>query len=192
MTPTPEQLIQTLSNKKYVLSDFNIIGIRNNTGRTDTFDDTMCLLYKDEFDPNGKLWALRTYDCTTDPGLYCLNNPENVHGTAILVPGQYKDSHRVGMHQGKYEALVQNSPVAVFRDSNKDSAYNMEPKSVDKGIFGINIHRANPAGRSTTVDKWSAGCQVMADSKDFAEFLGICKAHGKVFTYTLLEKKDIA
>ena len=36
-------------------------------------------------------------------------------------------------------------------------------EAVEEGIFGINIHRATgkSGSKSTRVDKWSAGCQVI-------------------------------
>ena len=50
-------------------------------------------------------------------------------------------------------------------------------------------------GTSTRVDKWSAGCQVIANNNDWHEFLDICyeaKAiWGNNFTYTLIESNDI-
>jgi len=65
------------------------------------------------------------------------------------------------------------------------------------GFFGINIHRATAktGGKSTRVDRWSAGCQVIASNEDFAVFMKICRKArdlwGNSFTYTLLESKDI-
>ena len=119
----------------------------------------------------------------------------NPKGTAILVPGQYRGCWQIGLHNGKYEALVQKKPVSVYRDGNKDLIYDLDPKKIDKGVFGINIHRSNPYGESATVDNWSAGCQVFASSKDFKEFMELCgkqKAmYGNSFTYTLLDEKDL-
>lgn len=66
----------------------------------------------------------------------------NPKGTAILAPGQYQSSHKIGLHRGKYKALVQHRPVTVYRDNNKDSKYDLEPTKKDTGIFGINIHKA--------------------------------------------------
>jgi hypothetical protein len=112
----------------------------------------------------------------------------NPKGTALLKPGQWVDSWKVGMHQGKYEALVQCKPITVFRDKDKD-AIAEETAVTDTGLFGINIHRANPKGVSKYIDKWSAGCQVLNDSTQFAELLGKCKKSGlKTFTYTLLKE----
>ena len=62
-------------------------------------------------------------------------------------------------------------------------------------MFGINIHRANKWGTSVQIDKWSAGCQVIASNEDFLEFMTLvekAKAKwGNSFTYTLIESRDI-
>ena len=102
------------------------------------------------------------------------------------------------LHAGKYLALGQQKPVKVYRDNNRDSKYDLFEERVEEGIFGINIHRATgrAGGKSTRVDKWSAGCQVIADNDDWHEFLDVCQTAreiwGNSFTYTLLESKDIA
>jgi hypothetical protein len=118
-------------------------------------------------------------------------------GVAILVPNQYRGSHTIGMHQGKYEALKQQKPVKVYRDKNMDGKYDMLAENIQEGIFGINIHRAtaNEGGKSSQIDKWSAGCQVIAANDDFKLLMELAhKAaalYGKSFTYTLIESKDI-
>lgn len=173
--------------------NINIIGIRNSsTGNeiTNKFDDLMTLSFK----VNGK-WYMRKYPCTTDPGIHWSKNLLNENGVAILVPGQYRGSHMVGLHRGKYEALRQKSPLKVYRDKDKDMEYDLLKENIHEGIYGINIHRASQWGVSKQVDKWSAGCQVIASNDDFAEFMRICntarKKWGNSFTYTLLESKDI-
>jgi hypothetical protein len=112
-------------------------------------------------------------------------------GVARLVEGQYRGSHMLGLHQGKYEALRQKSPVKVFRDDNKDMVY--DEKKITEGVYGINIHKAGQD--STWVENWSAGCQVFKRVKDFDEFMKIIKKsskiHGNSFTYTLIESSDI-
>ncbi|MBC8644872.1 hypothetical protein H9W95_14990 [Flavobacterium lindanitolerans] len=65
-------------NKPY---NVNIIGIRSKNTVANSFDDTLCLVYRDEsLSPQ-----IFTFSVTTDPGLYWLKNPTNVNGTAILV-----------------------------------------------------------------------------------------------------------
>ena len=85
----------------------------------------------------------------------------------------------------------------VYRDNNRDGKYDLLEESIDEGLFGINIHRATgrAGGTSIRVDKWSAGCQVIADNDDWHQFLDICQTAreiwGNSFSYTLLESKDI-
>jgi len=181
------------NNKSY---DVNIIGIRNSktNGRvTNAFDDLMTIAYKNA---DGE-WMYHEYPCTTDPGTHWVENILNPDGVAILKPGQYRGSHKLRLHQGKYLALGQKKPMKLYRDANLDGKYDLIEESVKEELVGINIHRATgrSGGKSTRVDKWSAGCQVIADNDDWHEFLDICQAareiHGNSFSYTLIESKDI-
>jgi hypothetical protein len=174
------------SNKGY---DLNIIGVRNSsTGKavTNVFDDVIILSYKE----NGN-WVYKEWVNTTDPGTKGVKEYHNAAGVARLVPGQYRGSHTIGLHQGKYEALKQQKPVKVYRDANKDMTY--DESKIQEGIFGINIHKAGKD--STYVENWSEGCQVFKREADFNEFMTICKkaatVWGASFTYTLIESKDI-
>lgn len=175
------------ANKGY---DLNIVGVRNSdTGKkvTNLFDDVLTLSFKKD----GQ-WVYKEWANTTDPGTKGVKEFHNAAGVARLVPGQYRGSHTLGLHQGKYEALKQCSPVKVYRDANKDATY--DENKIAEGIFGINIHKAG--ADSTFVENWSEGCQVFKKSADFEEFMAICrlaaKIHGSKFTYTLIESKDIA
>tara|TARA_R100000315_G_C5208322_1_gene123357 strand:+ start:31 stop:642 length:612 start_codon:yes stop_codon:yes gene_type:complete len=180
------------SNKGY---DVNIIGIRNSKtkGRvTNAFDDLLTIAYKVDGE-----WMYHEFACTTDPGTHWVENVLNDRGVAILKPGQYRGSHKLRLHQGKYLALGQKKPMKIYRDANLDGKYDLIEESVREELIGINIHRATgrSGGKSTRVDKWSAGCQVIADNDDWHEFLDICQSareiHGNSFSYTLIESKDI-
>ena len=165
--------------------DLNIIGERCQTN-TNAFDDVLHVVYK----VNG-LWQHEQFKCTTDPGYYYLQNPSRVQGTAILMPGQYKSSHIIGLHKGKYKALVQRAPLKVYRDSNRDTNHDVDASTVEEGFFGINIHKAGT--NSTRVDKWSAACTVISNAAHYERFLALCEAQVAVngwreFTYTLIER----
>ena len=169
--------------------DVNIVGVRNSsTGQkvTNVFDDCITMSYK----VNGE-WEFHCWPATTDPGKKGVLEFHNAAGVARLVEGQYRGSHTLGLHQGKYEALKQQKPVKVYRDADKDLEY--DENKVQEGIFGINIHKAG--ADSTYVENWSEGCQVFKKSADFDAFMAICKKaaaiHGKSFTYTLIESNDI-
>lgn len=199
---TREQIEEALkcNGYKYFTSDkgydVNIVGIRNSDTYgevTNKFDDTLTISYKDS---DGK-WIYNEYKATTDPGSHWEKNLLNKDGVAILKPGQYRGSHKIGLHQGKYEALRQQKPVKVYRDNNKDGQYDMIEENVHEGIFGINIHKAGKfVNGSTQIDKWSAGCQVFSKESDFNEFMDVCRKArdiwGNSFTYTLIESNDIS
>jgi hypothetical protein len=171
------------------LFNVNIIGIRTKNIQANSFDDRMCLVYKDKLG-----WVTRTWACTTDPGTYWLGHPMRVAGAAILVPGQYRGAYKIGKHRGKYNALVQRGgAVKVYRDNNKDEVLDHDPESVTEGYYGINIHKAGE--ESTEVDRWSAGCQVFANARDFEEFMSIARKSGAIwgetFTYTLVDEPEM-
>jgi len=195
---TREQVEATVKAKGYVYFedtnnkgyDANIIGIRNSaTGQkvTNAFDDLITLSYKYETGA----WHYHEWPATTDPGKKGILESQNKSGIARLVEGQYRGSHSIGLHQGKYEALKQAKNVKVYRDANRDMNY--DENKIEEGVFGINIHKAGDD--STYVENWSMGCQVFKKSADFDEFMEICKKsskiHGNSFTYTLIESTEI-
>ena len=197
MKYTKEQIEKAVKSKGYVWFedtgnkgyDVNIVGIRNsNTGQnvTNVFDDLLTVSYKE----NGQ-WLTKSWSATTDPGKKGVMQYHNSAGVARLVEGQYRGSHQLGLHQGKYEALRQKDNVKVYRDANKDLKY--DENKIQEGVFGINIHKAG--ADSIEVSNWSEGCQVFKKATDFEEFMKIIRKsrdiHGNSFTYTLIETKDI-
>ena len=187
-----------LEKKGYAFFDkdkaynLNIIGVRKNDKFTNKFDDKLVLIYRDD----AKLWNFHEFSVTTDPGEDALVDPMNPKGAAILVPGQYRGAYEMDLHRGKYLALCQRKPVSVYRDNDKDKRYDLKKKTIDTGLFGINIHKSSDKRKYTKyVNSWSHGCQVFASSKEYYEFLDICEISkdnfGNSFTYTLIEKRDL-
>lgn len=169
----------------------NIVGIRSIDKTINVFNDTIIVFFKDGFTTE-EFWL----KATTDPGLPWLKKLMNPKGTAILKPGQYINSWKIALHRGKYEALVQYRPVEVYRDNNLDSKLDMNEETIDKGLFGINIHRANAFGLSAYIEEHSAGCQVILDPKEYEnKFMASAKKHrelyGNSFTYTLINEEEI-
>ena len=78
-----------------------------------------------------------------------------------------------------------------------DECYDFIEENVHEGIYGINIHRATArkGGKSVQVDKWSAGCQVIAANDDFNLFMDICRkardVWGNSFTVALIKESNI-
>lgn len=197
MKLSKEQIEEAVKAKGYVWFedskdkdyDVNIVGVRNsvtNQKVTNAFDDSITLSYKVDGE-----WKFHSWAATTDPGTKGVKEFKNAAGVARLVEGQYRGSHAIGLHQGKYEALRQVKSVKVYRDANKDMTY--DESKIQEGIFGINIHKAGVD--STYVENWSEGCQVFKKSADFDEFMSIIRKakdiHGNSFTYTLIESADI-
>lgn len=190
-----EQIKGVLNRKAYRFFDnnrpynINIIGIRNDNDASNSFDDWLYLIYRND----ALTQQIFEFPVTTDPGKYWLENPMNVNGTAVLVPGQYRGSHQIGLHKGKYAALTQKGNLKVWRDNNRDARIDKNGR-IYEGIYGINIHRSNAQNESFIVEKWSAGCTVFKRVKDFNFFMEICRRsasiYGNSFTYTLLEEKD--
>jgi hypothetical protein len=120
--------------------------------------------------------VLALYLGTTDPGAYYTRNPQNPQGAAHLIDGRWLYTR--GLHKGK-PALVQAAAVTVRRDRDRDGQ--PEPNEpLDRGFFGINIHKGGKA--SLPVGSWSAGCQVVV-SGDWGAFWG----HVETFPQTRYE-----
>ena len=82
-----KKLNYVYNTKPYML---NIVGVRTNQ-KPNTFDDTMCVFWKND---NNK-WILKQYPCTTDTGTYYLLKQMNKLGTAMLKESQYIDSYKI-------------------------------------------------------------------------------------------------
>ena len=166
--------------------NLNLIGVRSASREANRFDDWIHVVFKDD----SGTWVDLSFECTTDPGTYHLQNPSRLEGTAILKAGQYRGVWKIDKHRGQYDALCQrNGRVTVFRDSTRDSTLDMSNDSVYDGWFGINIHKAG--SNSTIVNRWSAGCQVIANEAEWEIFMSIIRKsaslYGDTFSYTLLE-----
>jgi hypothetical protein len=177
---TIEELKTEFLLKKYNWFDhINFVGIRSNADLPNKFDDLFGVI-----DNNKIEW----FTCTTNAGTHWLKNLLNPKGAALLKPNQYVDTWKIGMHQGKYEAFCQAKPVTVYRDKNLNDKSD-ESLTLDTGLFGINIHRANEKSISSIIDKWSAGCQVLNNPADFHKVLTLAKESKKpLFSYTLLKE----
>lgn len=195
-TVTPDQindLINYLNGKRFILNkkpnEVNIVGIRSDSTAANKFDDKLIIFFN-----NGSTWTGYEYPITTDPGTYWLKKPLNVDGTAILKTGQYQ--YKIGYHKGQYKALVQRGKVTVIRDYDRNAILDFNNGKEVTGFFGINIHRATASGTSTNVEKWSAGCQVFANSDDFKHFLNLVENSQDQYGeqsiyYTLIDQRAI-
>lgn len=185
-----EAVLAVMRNKGYIVREdgqMNIVGIRSAQMEANAFDDVMYFIRKS---PAG--WESKAYRVTTDPGTFWLTHPMRKEGTAIVAPGQYPQAYKFGMHRGQYKTLCQTGArIKVFRDSNRDDILDVDENSIMDGYFGCNIHKAGTS--STSVDKWSAGCQVFARKKDWSEAMESClDLPYSRFDYTLLVEEDFS
>lgn len=192
---TIDNLFKVLQSLKYVIFEdkLNIVVLRSSNQNAGKFDDIECVFWKQDNE-----WVLHTFNCTADPSDLYLKNPTNTLGCGILVPGQYIDSWCYGLHKG-YPALTQLKKLTVIRDNNKDSildynrpkiytkciesvnGYNtitrwyLDSKVIfteERGIFGLNNHRASQFSVVPDVGLYSAACIVIQYPKGWDMFIG--------------------
>lgn len=186
-----DEVIALYKKHNYPLKDsgVNIFGIRANSTLSNNFNDMIGVLYRTKPD---NLWTLWACPATTDPGLYYRENPCNVNGTAILQAGFHPNAFKYGKHQGKYEALVQNTPLPLIRDADRDAELDLDSKVITE-MAGINLHHAGK--NSVQVDKWSAGCQVIASMESWNNFMDIIHKFNpdpnSTFDYALFTENDL-
>lgn len=166
--------------------NLNLIGVRTRDRHSNTFNDILIVAYR-----NLGIGTINVFPITTDPGVYFREHPLNIRGTAILAQGHHSKLWTLGKHQGKYDALVQINNCVVYRDNNMDQVLDMCPTMADDGLHGINLHKAGHV--SSQVDRWSAGCQVMAKQDDYDILMAIIKrSHtkwGPFWSYTLIDEE---
>lgn len=165
--------------------DLNIIGVRNLENNANQYDDKLhvCYLSEDGY------WKEDIFQVSTDPGRYWLEKEDYKACAVYKHPQQARGAYKVGMHRGKYEALVQCQPVEYWRDGNKDSKADYGGE-VFKNIIGLNIHRSS-IHDSDEVNKYSAGCIVFSKMSDWESFMELVHKQKKTmgyhtFTFTLI------
>lgn len=114
----------------------------------------------------------RSFNFNTDPSRHGMN--EEGKGLAVLQPGIW--DYKLGIHglskpkELQYEALVQAAQVLIDRDG---------AGGVERGFFGINVHRGGINGTS------SLGCQTTVRDQ-WDEFIGLVKTELAKFGQTLV------
>lgn len=181
-------LLRNLRSNDYVVytqpQELNLVATRNNTVRSEQFDDKLTVFWKDE----AGNWQLREYLVTTDPSVYYLDNPIVPQGYGFIKKGQYIKSYQIGLHKGR-KALTQTKPIPVIRNYDLKGLFKKYTGTEQVGIFGNNIH-----DMKGSMINASAGCIVFAEKPEYDEFLALCDTHrakyGNSFTLTLLDFRD--
>lgn len=204
---TIKELFNTLDSLDYTKFEdgyynVNIIAVRNNNTKSDSWDDHLYVIYRAE---DSKMRKLFIDNITTDPGLTELVSPSfraaQIGGTAAIKEGQYRGAYRLGYHRNNrlHPALIQVRPVTIYRDKDRDDELDYlqgGEVAISKGLFGVNIHSTRPGWDKERVYNWSAGCIVAKDFQDFQDrFISVCRkaTHywGNGFTLTLLTQEQI-
>ena len=173
----------------------NVVGIRDaSVAVPENYSDSIAYFW---YDNNGNLQG-NIAEATTTPGVQYLNNPladaAASGGTAIMKQGQYINAYQIGLHRGKYEALVQARPVTVIRDNDRNSILNYFGET-STGLYGINIHRSTATyAAEDNIGPDSAGCQVFRWIDDFNDMMTRARRskdlYGNKFTYTLIDQRE--
>lgn len=184
--------------------NLNIIGWRTKNLDSQTYNDYMTCSWIFEGSIHNEIFV-----CTTDPGLYYLENPMNVKGTLIMKPGQYKGAYKLcgpdynhgckGHGSNLRKCLRQIKPIAGYRDVNRDNIYDFDEDTVETGMFSANIHDPwSFKEGGDNIYKDSAGCQVLV-TEHYKWLIGnndslaerAVENWGNSFTYTLIDWRDI-
>jgi hypothetical protein len=158
-----------------------IIGKRSPERQANKFDDTFYLCRA----KNGNFEIIDYFPITTDPGIYYLQHPMRPEGCAIMEQGIYVNAYARGLHFGR-EAFVQVGKIRVYRDNNKNNILDMDPETLQEGLFAINIHEQFQVDEVIGPD--SAGCWVFLHKSDLQRAQKIVDATTqKRFTLILTE-----
>lgn len=179
---TPQQIQARFQELGFKWFPFHLVGIRSKEDKPDVFDDHFYLFKGEE---------MYQYTGTTNPGVYWLQNPMNIEGTAVMIADQQCiDAYIIGRHQGKYPCWKQAKAINFFRDNDKDNKSEVSGEGTQiHSVIGANIHRANEKLTSSKVDKWSAACQVFNNPIQFKQLMLFSEnSKQKFFTYTLLSE----
>jgi hypothetical protein len=191
------------AGKKMDFDEMNIVGIRNSLAVKNQYQNRFTDLLV-VMSPESKK-QVSIYKATTTPGIAFLYMPFrnwwmssalkdtiNPNGLGILQPGVY--DYTIGSHRGKYQALIQGkSKAGRLKPVEKPEDLRFPtftPSNVQEGNFAMNIHKA---GKDTSsIDSWSAGCQVFKSSDDFDKMMEKARNSGQTsFKYALINSSDL-
>lgn len=158
----------------YPIDEINLFMIRNEDGQnSDGINDVFGIW-------NNKLNKIFIMKGSSDPGKYWTEfggAGKYRKGVAHMCYGYHPKIWCVDKHKGKYRALCNRrwkgcKPIKFWRDANKNYIKDAGEK-VEKGWIGLNLHRMKRWVESTKVGKYSAGCQTVANPKDYDEMIQI-------------------
>lgn len=173
----------------------NIFGIRNENKEADKFDDIIGLAWTQK-DAEGDLQkCARVFWGTLDSGAYYLQNPMDPGGAAGIVEGQYLKVWQLGKFLGQ-PALIQVTSFKVYRDANRDTILDYNPKRATSGLYGIFLHEHYQNQKiAQHVQRSSAGCVVPQDRDDHKYLIDKCLRQinaglGNTFSFSIFTQKQ--
>lgn len=188
MNSKVSRLLTILRSKGYKIFtrpfELNIIAERSASVRSETFDDRLHVLFRD----NMNRWLHHEYEVTTDPSTYYIDNPVVPQGYGFIKKGQYVNAYRKGYHKGR-PALEQVRPITVVRNYDVKGIFRSITGQEQSGLFGNNIH-----DMKGSMFNASAGCIVFSRDHEYQEFLRLVSGHAGIyknaFTLTLIDFRD--
>lgn len=163
-----------------------IIGVQSKIQGDDSFNDKF-YVYND-----ADKFVIATTG-TTNCGQSALKNygKFGLKGAAVWKTNQfYEGLYRLGFHKGKMPALIQQKPIALFRDSDKDNIPEQEGIEFND-IIGANFH-----GVSYNIDsdklinqigEWSYACPVCNNMRHYRSIINFAKKYSFI-DYCLLNE----
>ncbi len=133
------------------------------------------------------------YNALVQQGVCCVirdNNKDDVLNYTIPYNAVRVDNEDVTYLQDTISRLkniiTEDSGIVEYK-------YGEKIYKVEYGYFGINLHRASKYNTLTTVGKYSAGCQVIADPANYNELMRMVynDVKGK-FSYALFGEREYA
>lgn len=105
---------------------------------------------------------LSPFKASTVPGIHYIKNPLNINGAARLIEGHhlFRQGFHIPFKGTKYAAFTQASLFPLLRDTNSNLKLDWDNSDIldFTSSAGINLHY----GKGSVIDKWSAGCQLIA------------------------------
>lgn len=173
--------------------NINFGGIRASNREANSFDDLLYVFFRH---PNEKRFSFYKYPATVDPGLPWLKKPMAQGGAAIVAPGFHRGLWHVGSKFRGRACLRQRIPIRIYRDDNRDSFIDIDPDTLESGMYGILVHpHFQNREQAELVGRSSAGCIVPQSNRDFEHLYACCETssmfYGNSISWTLFDESEV-
>lgn len=190
-TPSIKIIIKALKFKNYQIFDsdnepffLNIIGIRNNKRKPNSYDDLIIVLWKN----NGR-WTRRSYHVTTDSVLFFQGNPAYSPAKIILPEGQYLNCFKIGA----YKDIIDFN--TFMKDLKWGLCYRFISIKINDSFPKLDFKCIHVPHKDINISKLSGRCHIFSNIKEYKEFVELIlkarKPFGNLFSYTLINSSDL-